>query len=137
MHFDLHHEISVDHLEHVLNRLLPNDVQVYNISLMYNHTWDGTMAKPGEIFHATGSATGKLYSYRFYTGKMMDPLRRRYCAHVYRPINMTLFAECLTSFPGTHDFKAFTNRVEHTAKEFEGKTVEYSTIKTVCTTLFL
>ena len=39
--------------------------------------------------------------------------------------------ESLQYFVGEHDFKAYTNRVEHTSKEFVGRKVEYSTIKKI------
>jgi tRNA pseudouridine38-40 synthase len=85
IHFDLHINESVSNLEYVLNRLLPNDIRVYNISLIHNHTWTNQDEndKP-EIFHATGSALGKIYKYHFFTGRVMDPLRARYCAHIYQ-----------------------------------------------------
>ena len=90
IHFDLHINESVSNLEYVLNRLLPNDIRVYNISLMHNHTWanQDKNNNPPEIFHATGSALGKIYKYHFFTGKVMDPLQARYCAHIHQVNNI-------------------------------------------------
>jgi tRNA U38,U39,U40 pseudouridine synthase TruA len=61
----------------------------------------------------------------------MDPSRRLYCAHVFYPIDLTLFEACLSEFVGTHDFKAFGNRIERSLCEFEEKEVEFSTVRTI------
>ena len=128
MHFDLEKEENAQNLVYVLNRLLPNDIKVFNMSLVWRPEWRELNLDPSKKipkFHATGSALGKLYSYRFYVGNIHDPLRSRYCAHVYqKDFNISLFEECLQIFLGTHDFRAFANRVEHTSRDFEGKTVE-------------
>ena len=109
-HFDIPHEISnkIDplQLEFVLNRLLPDDIRLYNVSNMKDIE-----------FHATASAKSKLYVYRICTNQVVDPLRRRYYTHVYHPnFNLQLFEDTLQYFVGTYNFKAFANRVEHTNK---------------------
>jgi tRNA pseudouridine38-40 synthase len=112
-HFDVPHEkakFEPSNLEYVLNRLLPNDVRLYNI----------TRVDPKIDFHATGSAAGKLYVYRFCTNDIVDPLRRRYYAHFYMDFDMQLFENCLQEFVGTHDFRAYANRIEHTKKRHRG-----------------
>lgn len=125
-HFDIPHDkadFDPDHLEYVVNRLLPDDVRMYNITKIHRSV----------DFHATGAAQGKLYSYRFCTNSFVDPTRRRYCAHFYMPFDMELFKDCLQMFVGSHDFRAFANRIEHTTKNLaeqgEGHTVD--TIRTV------
>ncbi len=104
--YDKANEVVHDpsHLEFVLNRLLPDDVRIYNI-------------QPMKEFHATGFANSKLYVYRFCVNKFVDPLRKRYCTHVYNKLDMQLFHDCLQMFIGTHDFKAFANRIAHTNKD--------------------
>ena len=135
MHFDLKEEEDAEDLMYVMNRLLPDDLKVYNMSLVWRPEWEVFNEDPKRKipkFHATGSALGKLYSYRFFVGRVHNPLRSRYCAHVFqRGFNISLFQECLQIFAGKHDFRAFANRVEHTARDFEEKTVQFSTIKTV------
>ena len=86
----------------------------------------------GEAFHAIKSATGKLYVYRFTTNAFVDPMLRNYCTHVYHRIDLALFQECFALFEGTHDFRAFGNRVEQSEKDFEEKIyVDYCTVRTV------
>ena len=107
-HFDVPHDkadFDPENLEYVMNRLLPDDVVLYNI----------TKILPSMDFHATGTAQGKLYSYRFCTNRFVDPTKRRYYSHFYTPFDMNIFHICLKSFVGTHDFRAFANRMEHTA----------------------
>ena len=106
------------HLEFVLNRLLPDDIRIYNI-------------QPMKEFHATSFANGKLYVYRFCVNKFVDPLRKRYCAHVYNKIDMQIFHDCLQMFIGTHDFKAFANRIAHTNKDLLPFGHSVDTIRTV------
>lgn len=132
IHFDVWHQPPVDdlrHLEFSLNRMLPDDVRLFNISSVPRGK--ANQERIGEPWHATKSATGKLYVYRFCTNEFVDPMRRRYCAHMYQPTDMALFAQCLSLFPGTHNFQAFANRVERLAKEQEGKGKELDTTRTV------
>ena len=45
--------------------------------------------------------TAKLYSYRFYTGRIPNPLRNRYCTHFYQKnLDLELFKQSLQVFPG-------------------------------------
>ena len=86
IHFDLEDFIDTEQLQYTANRLLPTDLKICDISLVYNHSWVAKTVPAGKIFHATGSATGKRDVYRFYNGKMMDPIQARYCAHIRQVI---------------------------------------------------
>jgi len=118
-HFDLPKAIAdtvmesqSDHekLAYTMNRLLPSDIKLYNISK--------APIVPGEpFFHAIASATGKHYSYTFSTASFVEPMRRRYCTHVWRPIDVELLSKCLDCFVGEHDFNAFANRIQSTTKD--------------------
>jgi tRNA pseudouridine38-40 synthase len=132
IHFDLPLELSeaeASNAMFTLNRMLPDDIRLYNLTMAPLGTPEQAMRD--EPWHATASATGKLYVYRFCTNAYVDPLRRRHCAHLYVPTDLEVFERCLQLFVGTHDFRAFANRIEHTQKQFDGKNVELSTIKTV------
>lgn len=125
VHFDLPQAVPVDtsRLEFVLNRLLPDDIRVFNVSL----------APPGaRLWHATSSARGKLYSYRFCVNPFVEPLRRRQTAHAYQPMDMRLLDECLQLFVGTHDFNAFANRIARYTRDYaQYKTIGLVTTRTV------
>lgn len=131
IHFDVPTFISdVAHFEHSFNRMLPGDVRIFNLTAAPPGNKVQQLA--GEPFHAIKSAVGKLYVYRFTTNPFVDPILRNYCTHVYLPVNLDLFQECLSIFQGTHDFRAFGNRVEQSEKDFEDKLyVDYNTVRTI------
>jgi tRNA pseudouridine38-40 synthase len=110
--------------------MLPDDVRLFNLTIAP----PGNPAQQlmGEPFHAIKSATAKLYIYRFTTNPFVEPMLRNYVAHVYLPTDLRTFEECLALFVGTHDFKAFGNRVEQSLKAFDEKLyVDYTTIRTI------
>lgn len=88
IHFDIGQEIDPPYAEYTLNRLLPNDVRIYDTALVWKHSEATNSRDPSALFHATGSAKKKLYIYRFYSGKTMDPMKRKYCAHFYQVRNV-------------------------------------------------
>ena len=112
---------NLKHLEYTLNRMLPDDLKLYNMSIAPLYGTNNQISL-NELWHARKSAIGKLYTYRFCHNTFIDPTKRRYVAPC-RKMNMKLFNECLQLYTGLHDFKAFADRVEHTTKEYanEGK----------------
>ena len=101
IHFDVWNQAVCEdlrHLEYCLNRMLPDDVRIFNISSIPLGKTE--QVQIGEPFHATKSSTGKLYVYRFCTNEFVDPMLRRYCTHVYVPTDMELLDKCLQVFPG-------------------------------------
>ena len=122
IHVDLPEVEDVDRLEYVMNRLLPEDVRIFNLTL-------APATEP--LWHATSAAVGKHYSYKFCTNRFVDPLRRRYTAHVYYAVDLELLNRCLQMFVGTHDFNAFANRVTKTTRDYEKKTIIFLTERTV------
>ena len=130
IHFDLPEPCEdLTHLEFTLNRMLPDDVRVFNISSAPLGTEE--QVKTEDMWHATKSATGKLYTYRFCTNLHVDPIRRRYCTHVYQPTDIALLEKCLQVFVGTHDFQGFANKVAFLTREHEEKNKEFITIRTI------
>lgn len=133
VHFDLESDLVSDLKNFMFNfnRMLPSDIRIYNLS----HAPIGTLDQESmnDIFHATKSAVGKLYSYRFCTNQFVSPLKRKYYAHFYRPLDLGKFESGLKIFQGTHDFTAFGNRLERIAKDLEksGWHKELSPIRTI------
>jgi tRNA pseudouridine38-40 synthase len=129
IHFDVWNQPACEdlpRLEYEMNRMLPDDVRLFNISSVptFQENID-------ERWHATKSATGKLYVYQFCTNAFVDPMKRRYYTHVYQPTDLDKLEECLHVFEGTHNFQAYANRVERLAKEREEKNKELDTMRTV------
>ena len=148
-----HGGLDLEFLEYSLNRMLPADIKMYNVSyaplvmprrqsngdLVYevltpaHKNWverdeEGTIRSD---FHAIASAKGKLYRYRFCTNKFVDPTRCRYTSHFYLPLDMDVFRQALSLFEGRHDFTAFANQVPRSTIAFEGQDMTFNTIKTV------
>lgn len=64
VHFDLPEAYDdLKHLEFTLNRMLPDDVRLFNIAAVPLGTQE--QVQYGEPWHSTKSAIGKLYVYRF------------------------------------------------------------------------
>ena len=123
IHFDLPKEILVDckNLQFTLNRMLPDDLKVYNLSFAPEMS-EG-------IFHATAHAKAKLYSYNFCTNQYVDPLKRKYCTHIYTPIEIDILQNCLNNFIGTFNFNAFGDHLEKSSKK--NTNISISSIRTI------
>mmetsp|Transcript_3721 Transcript_3721/g.5089 ORF Transcript_3721/g.5089 Transcript_3721/m.5089 type:complete len:266 (+) Transcript_3721:219-1016(+) len=130
IHFDVPNIIDdIEHFQYTFNRMLPSDIRIYNLTTA--PPGNEHQQRIGEPFHAIKSATGKLYIYKFTTNPFVEPNLRNYCSHIYRPIDIHLLQECLSKFVGTHDFRAFGNRVEQSLKDYDEKHIDYSTIRTI------
>jgi tRNA pseudouridine38-40 synthase len=130
IHFDIPSLLyETNQFEYSINRLLPDDIKLYNTSI-------APLGNPSQVlldesFHATKSANSKLYAYRFCTNKYVDPMKRHHCIHAYFPVNLDKLNTCLQYFIGSHDFRAFSNRIERSVKDFDSKDIEFSTIRQI------
>ena len=119
-----------------LNRVLPADIKLHGIGLAPNGILPIQREK-GLPWHAIENSISKHYSYRFSTSRFVDPFDYRYCANCFDKdhqygLNTELFQQALDCLAGTHDFKAFGNRLEQRAKlseEYSG--VRFSSIRTI------
>lgn len=96
-HFKCTKEIDLERLQMALNGLLPRDIRILKAE------------KAEEMFHARYSAMGKIYHYHIYLDRIVDPFRRLYCWHMWRPIDLDLLKKSADCFVGTHDFTSFAN----------------------------
>ena len=94
-HLDSATRIPPEKLAFALNTALPEDVRVLGSEL----------APAG--FHARFSAAGKIYRYRIWNARHMNPIGRRYRMHVPVPLDDRRMDEAAQSLLGTHDFSAF------------------------------
>ena len=123
IHFDLNVcDIDCRRLEYTLNRMLPDDVKLYNISI--------APTRELERFHATSSALSKIYTYHICTNSFVEPILRNYCTHLYMPLNMPLLEKALWEFVGTHDFISFGNQIEHTFKSHHRRAIKKNSLVT-------
>ncbi len=73
---------------------------------------DVTLVAVGDValeFHATRSATSKLYRYRVYNapGRPVRQQRQNYCYHFWHPLDIDAMRAAAESLIGTHDFASF------------------------------
>lgn len=117
IHFDLPPDSlkDFDTFEYKINRLLPDDVKLYNVTFAPYGKVEQEVSD--DIFHATKSAEGKLYTYRFCSNKFVDPILRQQYAHMYKPIDFEKLTTSLEMFVGTHDFRSFCNRLEKDTRD--------------------
>lgn len=115
--------LEMHKLEFSLNQLLPADIRIRHVGIAPFATFqakeplaglDGTVHHLGERpWHAIYSSSGKLYSYRFTVGSVVDPLQRLYRHHEWRAsrygFSEDLLRQATARFVGAHDFSAFTN----------------------------
>ncbi|PSR85245.1 TRNA pseudouridine synthase [Actinidia chinensis var. chinensis] len=87
----------LDSIHAALNGLLPSDIRVREIS----------PAVPE--FHARFSAKSKIYHYKIYNDKIMDPFQRHYAYHSVYKLNPDVMREAAKHFIGKHDFSSFVN----------------------------
>ncbi|PIE56720.1 MAG: tRNA pseudouridine(38-40) synthase TruA [Desulfobulbus propionicus] len=80
---------------HGLNSMLPEDIRILKAT------------EVPKDFHSRFSATGKTYSYRFFTGQIMPPCSRLYMSHFPCSLEHTSIATALKHLQGTHDFTSF------------------------------
>jgi tRNA pseudouridine38-40 synthase len=120
----------------LLNNLLPDDLKVSSLTHAPEGLLDIQIAE-GLPWHAVENAISKHYSFTFSTSVFKDPMKTRYCSNLYdhkalQPIDVATFQDALDLFKGTHDFRAFGNRLDIRAKrseEFSGKI--FSSMRTI------
>lgn len=97
-HISLTANIPPDRLRYALNRQLPDDIVITEVS----------MAPHG--FHARKCAVGKTYSYTIYNGRIPPALGHAYYTHVPQKMDAALFEEALSPLLGHHNFQGFCGR---------------------------
>src|ERR1700737_4286550 len=87
--------LSGNEFQRALNALLPPTIRIVGAD------------EVGPTFHARWSATGKIYRYRIYRGKVVPPMLWRYVLHYPFPLDEPAMCEAATRFTGIHDFTSF------------------------------
>ncbi|CAM9154607.1 unnamed protein product [Choristocarpus tenellus] len=136
VHFDLPNpDENMDDFMSTMNRMLPDDVRVWNAS----HApppWPDQQEN-SLPWHSMTNARSKVYSYRLFLGDILSPLDRLYRVHAQkaalcRHIDRDLMLRSLPLFIGKHDFGGFGNKAEKKAKEMiaHGKQ-EFNTVREI------
>ena len=96
---------------YALNARLPEDIRV---------------TKSEEVpldWHPRKCESRKTYEYRIYLGEILPPVKRLYCHHVYRPLDVEAMRRAAALLVGEHDFKSFCQenaQVESTVRTIYG-----------------
>ncbi|GGA90169.1 tRNA pseudouridine(38-40) synthase TruA [Ornithinibacillus halotolerans] len=80
-----------------LNRYLPNDISVVDVTLEH------------ERFHARYNAKDKTYVYKIWNEQYPHPFMRKYSMHVEEKLDIEKMRQASQYFLGKHDFTSFSN----------------------------
>ena len=108
--FDVDSPIPGEKFSYALNARLPEDIRVTRSE------------EVAPDWHPRRCESRKTYEYRIYLGEILQPVKRLYCHHVYRPLDIDSMRRAASFLVGEHDFKSFCQ---------ENAQVE-STIRTIC-----
>jgi tRNA pseudouridine38-40 synthase len=87
--------LSPGEFQRALNALLPPTIRIV------------CAEETGPDFSARWSATGKVYRYRLYRGKVVPPMLWRYVLHYPFPLDEGAMRDAAARFVGVHDFSSF------------------------------
>jgi len=93
--FTLVNPIPVDNLRKAINRLLPLDIRVIEVS------------EAAADFHPRYQARAKTYEYRIHRSETCSPFDHRYVYHYPYPLDEARIFELAPMIEGEHDFSAY------------------------------
>ncbi|HWT73570.1 MAG TPA: tRNA pseudouridine(38-40) synthase TruA [Mobilitalea sp.] len=93
----LKEEISGEQIKDYLNRYLPGDICVAEVTPVH------------ENFHARYNAKDKTYLYKIWNKEYSNPFMRKYSMHVKEKLDLQAMENASRYFLGVHDFTAFSN----------------------------
>lgn len=102
-HFETEKVMSMDQWKYTLNRLLPKDIRIRQVS------------QEKEDFHARFSCVSKRYDYMIALSDE-NPFVRNYMCVETRPLDVDAMKKAAAVFEGCHDFTSFTSSKIHEEK---------------------
>ena len=107
--FFLDEDMDTEYVKDYINKYLPNDIAVTDISIV------------PERFHSRLSAKKKTYVYRILNSEHSDVFRNRFLYKYPKPLNIDNMKKAAELLIGEHDYKAFCSN----------KKMKKSTVRTV------
>jgi len=95
--FKMDGNLTVSEVMTYLNRYLPHDISVVEVTLVPDR------------FHARYNAKDKTYLYKIWNEQYTNPFMRKYSMHVEEKLNITSMNRACQYFIGTHDFTSYSN----------------------------
>lgn len=93
--YDVDSPIPANKVCYALNARLPEDIRVTRSEEV-----------PAD-WHPRKCESRKTYEYRIYLGEILPPVKRLYCHHVYRALDIEAMRRAAAHLVGEHDFKSF------------------------------
>jgi tRNA pseudouridine38-40 synthase len=93
--FNLNNPIPADNLRRAINRLLPRDIRVVEVT------------EVAPEFHPRFDAIAKTYEYRIWRAEVCPPFERFYAHHHPFPLDEGRMMELARVLEGEHDFSSF------------------------------
>ena len=93
--YDVDSPIPANKVCYALNARLPEDIRVTRSEEV-----------PAD-WHPRKCESRKTYEYRIYLGEILPPVKRLYCHHVYRALDIEAMRRAAAYLVGEHDFKSF------------------------------
>ncbi|WP_078410032.1 tRNA pseudouridine(38-40) synthase TruA [Priestia abyssalis] len=95
--FKISENFTESEVMNYLNRYLPHDISVVDVTLVH------------ERFHARYNAKDKTYVYKIWNKEYTNPFMRKYSMHVEKTLNTAEMKKACQHFIGEYDFTAFSN----------------------------
>ena len=87
--------MSADEIKQYINKYLPNDIAVLEVS------------EAGDRFHSRLNAQKKTYVYRIWNSDVSDVFKQRFMFKYEKPLDMEKMKEAASYLCGEHDFTSF------------------------------
>ncbi|WP_251518056.1 tRNA pseudouridine(38-40) synthase TruA [Staphylococcus sp. Marseille-Q6910] len=101
-HFDTELNISRQQWQYAMNRFLPDDVCVNEVTFVDSE------------FHCRYDSLGKCYRYKVYQDQRKDPFQSGLKTHIPEELDIEKMQQAARLFIGTHDFTAFCSQKAET-----------------------
>lgn len=95
--FKMHKNATEEEVMDYLNRYLPHDISVVDVTLMHDR------------FHARYNAKDKTYLYKIWNMPYTHPFMRKYSMHVSEKLDIEKMRKASEYFLGKHDFTSYSN----------------------------
>ena len=93
--FTIDTTIPMQGIPYAINNILPRDIRVHSAKVVERS------------FHPQYDALYKIYTYKIYNSKFIDPILNNYTWHVPQQLDINKMQEAAKSLIGTYDFAAF------------------------------
>ncbi len=95
--FKMRKHATEDEVMKYLNKYLPHDISVVDVTMMHDR------------FHSRYNAKDKTYMYKIWNEQYTHPFMRKYSMHVEEKLDISKMRKASAHFLGEHDFTSYSN----------------------------